>query len=192
MLIDGIDVKDYRLKELRRQIGYVMQDTFLFSDTIAGNIAFGNPDAGMEQIIQAARISQAEEFISEIENGYELVVGERGSGLSGGQKQRIAIARALLIDPKILVLDDATCAVDMETEHAIQQGLKEVMKQRTTFIISHRISSVQHADEIIVLEGGRIAERGRHSELLAKKGLYYNIFMDQYRDYLEITGREVV
>jgi ATP-binding cassette subfamily B protein len=175
--IDGIDVKDYELKKLRRNIGYVMQETFLFSDSIAGNIAFGNLDTDMSEVAKAADIAQASSFVAEKEEGYDLIVGERGTGLSGGQKQRTAIARALLIDPKILVLDDSTASVDMETEYLIQQGLKKNNKNRTTVIISHRISAVQDADEIIVLKNGKIAERGKHKELLSQKGLYYKIFM---------------
>ncbi|MGI5877221.1 MAG: ABC transporter ATP-binding protein [Christensenellales bacterium] len=190
--IDGIDVKDMKLKPLRRQIGYIMQETFLFSDSLEGNIAFGNPDATPEQVRKAAEIAQAAEFIDNLDEGMDMIVGERGMGLSGGQKQRVAIARALVVDPKILVLDDATASVDMETEHAIQQGLKEVMAGRTTIIISHRISSVRKADEIIVLEEGRIAERGTHETLMEKKGLYYGIFMDQYRDYESMVRRQVI
>lgn len=190
--IDGIDVKDYELKKLRKQIGYVMQETFLFSDSLAGNIAFGNLDVDMDDVKAAADIAQASPFIAEKDDGYDLIVGERGTGLSGGQKQRTAIARALLVDPKILVLDDSTASVDMETEHLIQEGLNKDNKERTTVIISHRISAVQDADEIIVLDDGKIAERGKHKELLALQGLYYDIFMDQYQDYLEITKKEVV
>jgi len=190
--IDGIDVKEYQMQKLRRQIAYVMQDTFLYSDSPAGNIAFGRPDADDDKIKRAADLAQAQNFISNVDGGYELVVGERGAGLSGGQRQRTSIARALLIEPKILVLDDATSAVDMETEHAIQDGLNEYMKDCTTFIISHRISSVKNADEIIVLDEGRIAERGVHDDLLKKKGLYYDIFMDQYKDYVKIMNKEVV
>ncbi len=188
--IDGINVKDYELKKLRSQIGYVMQETFLFSDSLAGNIAFGNIDADMEDVKKAADTAQASSFIADKDEGYDLIVGERGTGLSGGQKQRTAIARALLIEPKILVLDDSTAAVDMETEYRIQKGLDETADKRTTIIISHRISSVQNADEIIILNKGKIQERGRHKDLLELKGLYYNIFMDQYQDYLE-TNKEV-
>lgn len=186
--IDGIDVKQYKLKQLRRQLGYVPQETFLFSDSLEGNIAFGNPDLTEEAVRQAAEIAQAKEFIDQLDDGYDTVVGERGMGLSGGQKQRVAIARAIALNPKILILDDSTSAIDMETESAIQAGLKKVLKNRTTFIISHRISSVKNADEIIVLDHGAIAERGVHDELLARKGLYYDIFMDQYRDYQSILG----
>lgn len=188
--IDDINVKKYDLKKLRKQIGYVMQDTFLFSDSIAGNIAFGDIDVDMKDVEDAADVAQASPFISEKEDGYDLIVGERGTGLSGGQKQRTSIARALLIKPKILVLDDATASVDMETEHKIQQGLNDNDSVRTTIIISHRISAVQNADEIIVLDKGTIAERGKHEDLLEIKGLYYKIFMDQYQDYLE-ANKEV-
>lgn len=186
--IDGIDVKQYPIKELRRNLGYVMQETFLFSDSLRENIAFGRPNATQEEIDQAAEIAQATEYISEMDLGYDTIVGERGMGLSGGQKQRAAIARAIVLNPKILILDDATSAVDLETESAIQQGLKKVLKDRTTFIISHRISAVKDADEIIVLDAGHIAERGTHETLMKLKGLYYGIFMDQYRDYQSVLG----
>lgn len=181
--IDGIDVREHALKPLRRSLGYVMQETFLFSDTLADNIRFGRPDAGMDRVERAARVAQATEFINHMPEGYETVVGERGVGLSGGQKQRVSIARAVLTEPSILIMDDSTSAVDMETEYAIQQELKEVLAGRTTFIIAHRISSVKNADLILVLDEGRIAERGTHAELLAKKGIYYGMVQDQYRDF---------
>ena len=152
VLVDGINVKEHNLKSLRRQIGYVHQETFLYSDSIAGNIAFGNIDADMSDVYEAAEVAQAAPFIEEKDEKYDLIVGERGTGLSGGQKQRTAIARALLINPKILVLDDATASVDTETEQKIQQGLKSRKNKSTTIVISHRISAVQEADEIIVLE----------------------------------------
>ncbi len=186
VIIDGIDVKQHALKPLRRQIGYVMQETFLFSDTIAENIAFGQPDADMAQIRRSAHVAQADEFIDKMPAGYETVVGERGLGLSGGQKQRTAIARAVLIDPKILVLDDSTSAVDMETEYQIQQQLKEVLKNRTTFIIAHRISSVKNADLILVLKDGAIAERGTHSELMALGGIYHQMVEDQMSSAVKV------
>ena len=182
--VDGVDVREQNLHALRRSIGQVMQETFLYSETIAANIAFGRPEATMEEIIAAAKVAQADEFIRQMPLGYDTVVGERGLGLSGGQKQRVALARAVLFNPKILVLDDATSAVDMETEADIQEGLKAVMAGRTTFIIAHRISSVRQADQIVILHEGRIAERGTHGELLAVKGLYYEMFMDQTRDFV--------
>ncbi len=180
--IDGVDVRDLSLRDLRSQIGFVLQETFLWSATIRENIAYGRRDATEEEIIAAAKLAQAHEFIMETPDGYDTVVGERGLGLSGGQKQRIAIARAILNNPRILILDDATSAVDMETEHQIQLGLKNLMKGRTTFIIAHRLSSLKHADEILVMEGGRVIERGNHEELLAKGGLYRSIYEIQFKD----------
>ncbi len=187
--IDGVDVKDMPLKALRDRIGYVMQETFLFSETIENNIRFGRPNAEFPVVESAAKAAQAAEFIGEMPQGYDTVVGERGLGLSGGQKQRVAIARALAYDPTILVLDDSTSAVDMETEHEIQMHLKKELRDRTTFIIAHRISSVKSADQIVVLKDGRIYERGTHDELLEKKGLYYEMYQDQYRDFANITAR---
>ena len=187
VMVDGINVKEHDLKSLRRRIGYVHQETFLYSDSLAGNIAFGNIDADMSDVYEAAEIAQAAPFIAEKAEKYDLIVGERGTGLSGGQKQRTAIARALLINPKILVLDDATASVDTDTEQKIQQGLKSRKNKSTTIVISHRISAVQDADEIIVLENGSIAERGKHSDLIEVKGLYYNMFMEQYQDYMKIS-----
>ena len=182
--VDGIDVRDQKLKPLRHSMGYVMQETFLFSDTLTDNIRFGRPEATQEQVERAARVAQADEFIRKMPDGYETIVGERGMGLSGGQKQRVAIARAVLNDPSILIMDDSTSAVDMETEYLIQQDLKEVLKNRTTFIIAHRISSVKNADMILVLDHeGRIAERGTHQQLLDMKGIYYGMVQDQYRDF---------
>ena len=190
VMIDGIDVKDMPLKSLRDRIGYVMQETFLFSETIENNIRFGRPNAEFPVVESAAAAAQAAEFIAEMPQGYDTVIGERGLGLSGGQKQRVAIARALAYDPTILVLDDSTSAVDMETEHEIQMHLKKELRDRTTFIIAHRISSVKNADQIIVLKDGSVFECGTHDELLAKKGLYYEMYQDQYRDFESITARQ--
>ncbi|UTE75231.1 ABC transporter ATP-binding protein [Rossellomorea sp. KS-H15a] len=186
ILIDGRDVKDYSLKSLRQNIGFVLQESFLFSSTIKANISYGRPEASMEEIIEAAKRAEAHDFISELPDGYDTRLGERGLGLSGGQKQRIAIARAICTDPSILILDDATSAVDMETEFRIQRALKEVMSDRTTFIIAHRISSLKHADEIIVLENGRVVERGVHDFLLKNNGPYQRIYDIQYQDQKKI------
>ncbi|GAF65752.1 ABC transporter ATP-binding protein [Alkalihalobacillus trypoxylicola] len=181
--IDGKPIEDYSMKQLRSNIGIVLQETFLFSSTIKDNIAYGNSEATMDEIIAAAKRADAHEFISELPEGYETVLGERGLGLSGGQKQRIAIARAIIMDPAILIMDDATSAVDMQTEVKIQKAFREVMKGRTTFIIAHRISSVKHADQIIVLDKGQIVERGTHEELLENNGgIYRRIYDIQNQD----------
>ncbi|MEH7383905.1 ABC transporter ATP-binding protein [Bacillus sp. JJ1521] len=191
VLIDGRDVSDYSIQTLRGNIGFVMQESFLFSSTIRANIAYGRPNASMEEIIDAAKRAQAHDFIMELPKGYDTMLGERGMGLSGGQKQRIAIARSICIDPSILILDDATSAVDMETEFSIQQDLKEVMKGRTTFIIAHRISSLKHADEILVLENGAVVERGTHEELLKNEGPYQRIYEIQYKDQKMVLQSQV-
>ncbi len=183
LLVDGVDVRKQDLHALRNSIGVVMQETFLFSETIADNIRFGRPEATQEQVEKAARAAQAEEFILQSPQGYDTVIGERGMGLSGGQKQRVALARAILYDPSILVLDDATSAVDMETEAEIQAALSSVLKGRTTFIIAHRISSVRKADQILMLKDGAIVERGTHRELLKLGGVYAALFYDQTRDF---------
>ncbi|NLP50479.1 ABC transporter ATP-binding protein [Bacillus sp. RO1] len=182
ILIDGEEVNKYSLYSLRNQIGFVLQESFLFSSTIKSNIAYGRPNASMEEIVRAAKMAQAHDFIMELPDGYDTMLGERGMGLSGGQKQRIAIARALILDPSILVLDDATSAVDMQTEFNIQRELKAALAGRTTFIIAHRISSLKHADEILVLEEGKVVERGTHDELVQKNGAYRRIYDIQYKD----------
>ncbi|HHV59869.1 MAG TPA: ABC transporter ATP-binding protein [Clostridiaceae bacterium] len=184
--IDGIDIKKYKLKELRQQISYVMQETFLFSDTIEANISFAVPDAGMDKIVEAAKAAQAHEFIMNMPLGYNTIIGERGMGLSGGQRQRIALARAILKNAPILVLDDSTSSVDMETEYEIQTALDKIQKNKTTIIIAHRISSVKNADQIIVLDQGRIVERGTHDSLIALQGYYYRTYMDQCKDFFEL------
>ncbi|MCY0901443.1 MAG: ABC transporter ATP-binding protein [Firmicutes bacterium] len=180
--VDGVDVREWDLQALRRQVAVVFQESFLFSTTIFANIAYGHPDATMEEVRRAAQMADAAEFIEDLPAGYSTLVGERGIGLSGGQKQRIALARAILADPRILILDDATSAVDMETEYGIQQSLQRVMKGRTTLIIAHRISSLRRADQILVLDRGRIVQRGRHAELLRESGLYRTIYDMQFRD----------
>jgi ATP-binding cassette, subfamily B, multidrug efflux pump len=187
VLIDRRDIKDYSLRSLRSNIGIVLQESFLFSSSIKANISYGNPDATMEEIVDAAKRAQAHSFIMELPDGYDTILGERGIGLSGGQKQRIAIARAICVNPSILILDDATSAVDMETEFKIQKALLEVMKGRTTFIIAHRISSLKHANEILVLENGAIAERGTHEQLINNGGTYQKIYDIQFKDRHKVT-----
>ena len=175
ILVDGVDVRELQRRSLRREIGVISQDPFLFSASVRDNIAFGMPDAPHDAVEAAARAAQAHEFIEELTQGYDTVVGERGITLSGGQRQRIAIARALLIDPRILILDDATASVDATTESRIRAGLREVMRDRTTIIIAHRLSTIALADEILVLDHGRIAARGTQSELLDESPLFREI-----------------
>jgi ATP-binding cassette, subfamily B, multidrug efflux pump len=173
--VDGVDVRDYDLVGLRSQIGLVLQTSLLFSDSIRENIAYGRPDASEADIIAAARAAQADEFIREMPQGYETIVGERGVTLSGGQRQRVAIARALLMDPRILILDDSLSSVDTQTEHLIQQALDKLMEGRTTFVIAHRLSTVRRADLIVVMDKGRIVQTGTHAQLLSEGGLYKEI-----------------
>lgn len=187
IMIDSRDIKDYTLSSLRSNIGIVLQESFLFSSSIKANISYGKPDATMDEILDAAKRAQAHNFIMELPDGYDTILGERGMGLSGGQKQRIAIARAICVNPSILILDDATSAVDMETEFKIQKALLEVMKGRTTFIIAHRISSLKHADEILVLDQGRIAERGTHEQLVKNGGAYQKIYEIQFKDRQKVS-----
>ncbi len=175
VLIDGADIREVDLASLRREIAFVADDSFLFSDTVANNIAYASPDASPEQIEAAARRAQAHEFITRLPDGYATVVGERGLTLSGGQRQRVAIARAILAEPRILILDDATSSVDARTEAEIKAGLREAMEGRTTFIVAHRLSTISLADEIVVLDRGRIVDRGTHEELLERCPLYEEI-----------------
>lgn len=184
VLIDGKNAKEYPVHQMRENISMVMQDVFLFSNTISDNIAFGNPLADENFIRQMAVVADADTFISRMPQGYETIVGERGVGLSGGQKQRISLARALAKDPSILILDDTTSAVDMETESKIQQELTKLTGEKTTFIIAHRISSVREADQILMMEKGRVIEQGTHEELVAKKGRYFEVYQKQ----LGLTG----
>ncbi|HND21971.1 MAG TPA: ATP-binding cassette domain-containing protein, partial [Acidobacteriota bacterium] len=182
ILVDGIPVTQWKLKELRTNIGIVPQETTLFSGTIRENIAYGRLDATSEEIERAAQASNAHEFIMSFPDGYETVVGERGVKLSGGQRQRIAIARALLKNPRILILDEATSSLDSESEGLVQDALETLMEGRTTFVIAHRLSTVRRADRILVLNEGRIVESGSHQELIEQNGLYQKLYTMQFRD----------
>ena len=181
VLIDGKDLQSVRLRDYRKHLGVVLQDNFLFDGTIMANIRFANPEASFEKIKEVCRIANADEFIEKFPNGYETVVGERGVKLSGGQRQRIAIARALLADPRILILDEATSSLDSESEALIQEGLNNLRQGRTTFVIAHRLSTIRSADQILVVESGEILERGRHEELIAMNGRYKQLYDKQYR-----------
>lgn len=195
VLVDGVNVKDRDLYNLRDNIGMAMQDVFLFSDTIEGNIAYGRPNCDFESVKKAAIMADANHFISSLPEGYDTIIGERGVGLSGGQKQRISLARALLKDPSILILDDTTSAVDMETESYIQTQLKSIEKNCTKFIIAYRISSIKDADWILVMNNGRIIEQGTHDKLVQNKGYYASAFRNQYGeipyDLLEERKKEI-
>ena len=179
ILIDGVDVRQFPVSEYRQHIGVVLQDPFLFYGTIAENIAYGRPDATREEIINAARAAKAHEFIMRLPDGYDSVVGERGQTLSGGERQRISIARAILIDPKILILDEATSSVDTETEREIQEALDNLIQGRTTIAIAHRLSTLRKADRLIVLDRGRIVETGQHQDLVQTPGMYARLHRAQ-------------
>jgi subfamily B ATP-binding cassette protein MsbA len=181
ILYDGIDAKEINLDELREKIGFVTQDTQLFSGTIRENILFPRPDASAQRLEQAVKAAHVHEFTDRFEQGLDTLIGERGVKLSGGQRQRIAIARAILADPRILILDEATSNLDTESETLIQASLKELMQGRTTFVIAHRLSTIRQADQILVIEQGQIVERGKHEELLAKKGRYFELYTYQAR-----------
>ncbi len=180
LLVDGIDIRDYDLETLRSNIAVAQQDVFLFSETVAANIAYGKANATMEEIIAAAKAACAHEFIQQLPQGYNTIIGERGVGLSGGQKQRLTLARALLKNPSVLILDDTTSSLDARTENDIQEKLRECFHEKTVFIISQRIASVKDCDKIIVLSDGRISEIGSHEQLLRQKKYYYNIYIQQY------------
>jgi subfamily B ATP-binding cassette protein MsbA len=186
LVIDGVDVRDVTLASLRAQIGIVTQETVLFDDSVAANIAYGRPDARPEQIEAAARAAHAHEFIVTLDNGYQTMIGERGQRLSGGQRQRLAIARAILRDSPILILDEATAALDAEAELLVQEALSKLMMNRTSVVIAHRLSTVRRADAIVVLDGGRIVEQGRHDELIARGGAYARLYEMQLQD--DFTG----
>ncbi len=180
ILVDGHDLAHVRLADYRSQLGVVLQDNFLFDGSVFENIAYARPDASGDEVRRAAAIARCDDFVEKLSDGYDTVVGERGVKLSGGQRQRVAIARAILADPRILILDEATSSLDSESEAAIQEGLTELMKGRTTFVIAHRLSTIRRADAILVVEEGRIAERGRHDELLARGGRYADLYERQY------------
>jgi ATP-binding cassette subfamily B protein len=179
VLIDGFDVRDVQLQSLRRQIGIVQQETRLFAVSIRENIAFGVPDASEAAVRSAARAARADEFIEQLPEGYDTVLEERGGGLSGGQRQRIAIARALLLDPRILILDEFTSSVDLATERLIREALLTLMQHRTTFVIAHRVATVRTADQILVMDSGRIVARGRHQELIESSPEYREVYAEQ-------------
>jgi subfamily B ATP-binding cassette protein MsbA len=182
ILLNDLDVRDLSQESLRRQIGMVTQDTILFNDTVANNIAYGTTNADRAAIIEAAKRAHAHDFISEMPEGYDTIIGERGVRLSGGQRQRLAIARAILRNPPILILDEATSALDTESERAVQAALDELMAHRTVLAIAHRLSTIMHADQIVVLENGRIVETGTHQELLTRGGTYKRLYDLQFRD----------
>jgi ATP-binding cassette subfamily B protein len=186
--VDGNDVRDVCIGDLRRKMSVVAQDTFLFSESISENIRFGKHDASTEEIKNACKDACADEFLENLAEGYDTVIGERGLGLSGGEKQRLSIARALVNDSSILILDDATSALDMETEYNLLKNLKNRNNSATTFIIAHRISAVKNADIILFLEDGHIVEMGNHKTLLEKRGYYYDVYNQQFTDFMDLEG----
>jgi ATP-binding cassette subfamily B protein len=186
--IDGIDVRDVTAESLRRQIGIVLQDTFLFSTTVMENVRFGKPSATDEEVMDAIKLANADSFIERLPEKYQTVLGERGSGLSQGQRQLLSIARAALADPRILILDEATSSVDTRTERLIQKAFDQLLEGRTSFVIAHRLSTIRNADMILVLKDGQIIERGKHDELLAKEGFYYDLYMSQFKKQEEMEA----
>lgn len=190
IILDGVDIRQFKVQTLRDKIGVVFQDNILFSESVKENILLGKPGASDEEVFQAAKAANAHDFISNLSEGYDTKVGERGIKLSGGQKQRIAIARVFLKNPPILILDEATSALDLESEHLIQEALEELAKDRTTFIVAHRLSTITHANRIVLIEHGQIVEVGTHEELMAKQGNYYNLFQIQQLERKEETEAE--
>jgi subfamily B ATP-binding cassette protein MsbA len=180
VLVDGVDLRGVRLESYRSRLGVVLQETFLFDGTIRENVVFSRPEATAEQVVAACRTARVDEFAERFELGYETVVGERGVKLSGGQKQRVSIARAILADPRILILDEATSSLDSESEALIQEGLAALLRGRTTFVIAHRLSTIRRADQILVVDGGRVVERGTHAALLARQGRYHEMYTRQH------------
>jgi len=187
IIIDGQDIREVTLKSLRGQMGIVTQETILFNDTVRNNIAYGDPEASFERVVASARVANAHEFIMELPQGYETVIGERGVKLSGGQKQRIAIARAILKDPEILIFDEATSSLDSESELLVQEALDRLMKDHTTFVIAHRLSTIRRADRIIVIDRGKIVEVGKHDELMERSGLYRKLYDLQFKEDFSFT-----
>jgi ATP-binding cassette subfamily B protein len=181
ILLDGIDIRTVSRDSLRRQLGVVLQQSFLFNESVMENIRYGRLSAGDDEVKDAARMAHADGFIRRLPQGYDTVLSERGESISEGQRQLIAIARAILADPAILILDEATSSVDTRTELAIQKALGELMKGRTSFVIAHRLSTIISADQVIVMENGRVMERGTHESLLAASGVYHRLFMSQFR-----------
>ena len=180
--IDGVDIREFDVCGRRRAVGMIFQETVLFTATVSENIAYGRPDATPEEIVAAARAAHAHEFITQLAHGYDTVVGERGVSLSGGQKQRLAIARAFLLDPRILILDDATSSLDSKTERLIQEDMRRVCLGRTAFVIAHRLTTVQHAEQVIVLRDGLIVEQGTPAELMSRGVWFKDLFRDQWDD----------
>jgi ABC-type multidrug transport system fused ATPase/permease subunit len=182
--VDGYNLRDIKLASLRRQVAVVLQDSFLFNNTVTQNLLYGKPDATADELIAAARTANAYDFITKLPEGFETELGERGVKLSGGQKQRLALARAILADPRILILDEATSSVDAEAEYLIQQALERVLKGRTALVIAHRLSTIRNADKILVLDSGRLVETGNHAELMQRGGLYSRLYQRQ----MELTA----
>jgi len=180
------------MQSLREQIGIVLQDTFLFSNTVMENVRFGRPGAADEEVMAAVKLANADSFIERLPDKYQTVLGERGSGLSQGQRQLLSIARAALADPRILILDEATSSVDTRTERLIQKAFDQLLKGRTSFVIAHRLSTIRNADVILVLKAGEIIERGKHDELLAKRGFYYDLYMSQFKKQEEVAAEAAI